>query len=171
MSLDKNILKDKFQAIQDNHPSSINLAAEVWSDAVFSYTKDAVTLNIASSPTSDNPGRNFMLPIFDQQMLYDSFLSSLNSSTFIDDLGKNLSSLWSSAVWNKPPEISEKENITVEILDLPDFDTLTLSKNLSNEQVSQNVSIILSDSIHEWTKSIQVKITLGSGQSANRFIF
>ena len=170
MALDKNILKNKLQTIQDNKPLSIEEAAKAWSDAIFSYISAATTKNI-TNPTIDNPGRDFMLPVFDQQLLEDSFLSSLNSSTFVDDLGNNLSAIFSSAIWNKSSTIPEQENITVEIFDLPIFDTSTLSQSLSNEKTSENISIILSDSIDEWTRSIQVKITLSGGQTSNRFIF
>ena len=136
MALNKNVLKQAIKAIQDSNPATIEDASKKWATALFGYGSLAVAGSV--------------LPTLNVASLTASFLSSMKSTTWMDDLGRNLLSWWQAALWagpgftgvTVPPSPLNSHNLGERIKDGVD-----------------DVSEFLSTEIDKWTKTITVTVT------------
>jgi len=132
-------LKTSLQAIQAAHPSSTDQASQQWALAVFIYCSTAVAGSV--------------LPMFNIGPLIGSFRSSLDSSTFIDDLGNNLLNWFLATPWVGP-------GFTGQTLPTTPMASAAIGKKILNDH--EDPADILSREIDQWVKSVNVLLTNSS---------
>lgn len=135
MALVKANLKEQINSIVKNCPSTLVQAATLWSTAMFGYFSAGMA------------GPLTPLPSLQATVLQALFLKSMSANSFIDNLGSDLNTWLSAAVWVGP---GFTPGTSVIASALP---TAPLGKSILN---GADAAETLSTAIDTWAKTIQV---------------
>jgi len=142
MPLDKNIIKNGIQGLQDNPPTSVAAAAKGWAQFMFAYASSG----LAGVTVPTFPGQ----PV----LLENLFKSSMEGQVFLDKLGANLQTMWLAAVWNGAGFIPGVTAVAVGSI----LDTSMAAVAIAVQSGADGPTEI-SDAIDIWTRTIMVTLT------------
>jgi len=135
------ILQGGIQGLQDSHPPDINTAASQWASAFSAFGNGAFA------------GGAFAL--LTPAPLQASFLSSLSSNSFMDDLGDNLANWFKTAVWVGPGLVG-----TTSVAEGSILQSSTIGNSLKVDSKGKlNASEVISAAVTGWVASIIVNVT------------
>lgn len=137
MTLNKSLIVQGINGVQENQPRNIQQAATAWSSFLVNY---ALTGLAATT-----------IPVFAgyPNLLKQAFVGSMNAGNFLETLGTNLQTMWQTAVWSSATETG----VTLAVIGS------TLNADIKNNVIPVILSNLVANAVDKWTKTITVNVT------------